>query len=411
MTKYVIDINVLHATKSWVSSLRPAQQYNPSDIGKTFWPPMNARLKVKVAPLKLNEFLTMPSVAAKVTLPRSFNWNEQPGVTLNAVQNQGNCGSCWAVSSATCIGDQWGIATKSPAVLLAANNITNCTLNEDCNTGGSPADAAYTAGKDGLVEDRCWPYSCDCTMQTSDNTNAQCTTTTSDCSRWYVQPNSIRAGFVLKNNVSVPMSVNDIDITATFDLIKHAIYTSGPVVTGFSVPSDLMSIGSDPSVIFRSNVGDSVGLHAVVITGWGYDNIGKLYWIIRNSWGTDWGQNGYFKVYAYDPEYPKNNSGFDVPLFQSETLKQAVVSAAVSGDEKNLYAVVQDAASGPYCGVTLWLPDRSRSPSSHTSLNQPPINPKIFHHIGITIGIVAIISIVATVSIVAIVKKNKRIKL
>ena len=163
---------------------------------------------------------------SKSTLPTTFNWNGQPGITLNAVQNQGNCGSCWAVSSATCIGDQWGIASKKPAVLLAANNITNCTTGEDCNTGGNPSDAAATASMDGLIEDRCWPYSCDCSTQTDPSTaNAKCAGAVSGCPRWYVQGSSIKAGFVTKSGVSSPTSVNDIDVNATFQLIKNAVYT------------------------------------------------------------------------------------------------------------------------------------------------------------------------------------------
>ena len=190
---------------------------------------------------------------------------------------------------------------------------------------------------------------------------------------------------------------------------------TGPVVTGFSVPSDFMSIPSDSSYIFRSTVGDSVGLHAVVITGWGYDSAGKLYWIIRNSWGGDWGIKGYFQVYAYDPAYPKNNLGFDVPLFQSSSMSlvQAVVASTVSsvGLAAATAAGLQygaGATGGAYCGVTLWLPDLTRSPKS-ASLAKSSFLKKVLksgsgggHNttliiIGIVIMIVAIIAMAVLV--------------
>jgi len=421
MPGLVIDIPAWKQSKKWIASLRPATQYKKSDIGKTFWPPMNAHLEVKVAPIRQEEFTAMPPER----LPSSFDWNKQPGVTLNAVQNQGTCGACWAVSSATALGDQWGIASEKPAVLLAANNITNCTDSEDCNQGGNPADAGATAARDGLVEDKCWPYSSDCNCPTQtpgQPVNPQCTAIKAGCPRWYTQASSIRAGFVVKANVSVPQSVSDIDVPATFELIKQTVYKSGPMVTGFKVPSDFMSDPnmSNPSYIFRSSAGDEVGLHAVVITGWGYDNAGKLYWVIRNSWGTDWGNNGYFNVYAYDAQYPMNSLGFDVPLFQSESLSRAVWNARISSlptiESLGYAMILRDIPSGPYCGTTLWLPDLKRSPDPNHSNgggsggnNPTPSSSggqnKTVVIVGIVIAIIAILALI----IGLLTKKLKRV--
>jgi len=48
--------------------------------------------------------------------------------------------------------------------------------------------------------------------------------------------------------------------------------------------------------IFKDSTGDTFARHATSIVGWGKSNKGQKYWIVRNSWGTYWGENGYFKI-------------------------------------------------------------------------------------------------------------------
>jgi hypothetical protein len=91
--------------------------------------------------------------------------------------------------------------------------------------------------------------------------------------------------------------------------IKAEIYKNGPLATGFQVFSDFMS-PYDGTKVYTHSVANSTsqGGHAVKIVGWGEDGVDEKgntnvpYWIIQNSWGTDWGLDGFFKIKRKIPE-------------------------------------------------------------------------------------------------------------
>lgn len=86
--------------------------------------------------------------------------------------------------------------------------------------------------------------------------------------------------------------------SGTEENIRREIYHWGPVTTGFTVRPDFMSW--DGSGVYAwdgvSSADGADGGHAIIIIGWGTEN-GVPYWLIRNSWGTEWGkEGGYFKI-------------------------------------------------------------------------------------------------------------------
>ena len=68
--------------------------------------------------------------------------------------------------------------------------------------------------------------------------------------------------------------------------------TYGPVEAAFTVYEDLLHYKSG---VYQHVSGKVLGGHAVRMLGWGVEN-GTPYWLIANSWNTDWGDNGYFKI-------------------------------------------------------------------------------------------------------------------
>ncbi|EYB95942.1 hypothetical protein Y032_0154g2957 [Ancylostoma ceylanicum] len=74
--------------------------------------------------------------------------------------------------------------------------------------------------------------------------------------------------------------------------IQRDILKNGPVVAAFTVYEDFMHYKGG---IYKHTAGDEQGGHAVKIIGWGSEN-GVPYWIIANSWNSDWGENGFFRM-------------------------------------------------------------------------------------------------------------------
>ena len=93
-------------------------------------------------------------------------------------------------------------------------------------------------------------------------------------------------------------------LAAQIAAIKAEIYKFGPIVTGYTVYTDFMQPSpNNPSWatgIYQYDGRSSVdGGHAVTMVGWGTDaSDGRTFWIIRNSWGSAWGEEGYFRMYA-----------------------------------------------------------------------------------------------------------------
>ena len=203
-------------------------------------------------------------------LPSRWDWREHNGCT--PVKNQGSCGGCWAFSTIGCVESVVKI-NDGIEIDLSEQNLISCDTDYNgCNGGLIALDYIQ---ENGAVYEDCDPY------------QAQDTTCKTDCPR----PVYISEWHYVDNSYSVP-SVDD---------IKQAIYTYGPVSAAVYVDSNFQAYSGG---VYNSCT-DSSPNHAILLVGWD-DSMGTNgCWILKNSWDTDWGDNGYMYI-----EYGCSNVGY-----------------------------------------------------------------------------------------------------
>lgn len=293
---------------------------------------------------------------SKSGVPKHFDWRKE-NKNICPVVNQYLCGCCWAVSIATCIADKfvaYNLIDFHPKV--SWSYLISCfvnDLNHQCE-GSNPNLALEWVQYNGVGTEEigasfdwcidskmCNPPKTKVNTPKSDNTEAlqelvpKCKFDKTKGIRFYIK--NIRAMTLTAQDIKNDSVVND-----SIMFVKKHIMDYGPVVGGFSVfpnfkTGDFTCGNKNPSNIYLENVDYdtkkysplldmTIGTHAVVIIGWGEGEVEESllergstsnkkktvgYWIVRNSWGKDWGMDGYFHI----AHYPINKkSQFDVSV-------------------------------------------------------------------------------------------------
>ena len=210
------------------------------------------------------------SLKEQVELPSYFDWRNKDGEDwLTPVKDQGPCGSCWAFSAIGAVEAQYNIFTNNASFDpdLSEQYLVSCSGAGSCE-GGYISKALDFIKRNGTVDEECMPY------------NASDVPCDYKCEDWENRLWKINeSGYVVNNPEN----------------IKKWLINDGPLSVAMGIGSDCG--GYWDGDIYRCT--DDSGInHAVVIVG--YNDSGK-YWIVRNSWGTDWppgdlNDNGYFKV-------------------------------------------------------------------------------------------------------------------
>jgi len=242
-----------------------------------------------------------------VSTPASFDWRSQNGQNwMTSVKNQGSCGSCWAFASAGVTEGTYNIKSGNPNLDL---DLAEEYLVSDCYTmgsygnccGGNYVDALSYVQANGIPDEACLPYvdqsSCTCSSSCGTGctyhsggacSNATCSNRCANYQSRSVKINAVTA---------VPAAQ-----------MKQILVDKGPLVVAMGVGGGYGGAFDAQGVYHCTN--DSGANHAVVITG--YDDAGG-YWIVKNSWGSTWNGDGYFKVgygecaietYAYYVDVP-----------------------------------------------------------------------------------------------------------
>ncbi len=217
--------------------------------------------------------------------PGSWDWRALGGVT--SVKNQNPYGTCWAfgtlgsLESMVLINEGGSPDYSAHNVAACANNWFYDTYGFSCNTGGNDVIATNYLTQLGTVDESCDTYPGSCPSISC--VNPACSFG-KQVTEWIVIPDDINA-------------------------IKNALMNYGPVIT--SMYSSFTGFGSYNGVGCLTHTGSEPSDHCVLIVGW--DDAmcdGNGGWIVKNSWGTGWGDNGYFYI-----EYGNANVGQDNSVF------------------------------------------------------------------------------------------------
>eukprot|EP00980_Cylindrotheca_fusiformis_P012522 scaffold3076_cov115-Cylindrotheca_fusiformis.AAC.1 len=237
-------------------------------------------------------------------LPSSVDWRSSGRVTT-AVKNQGGCASCWAFSSAAALESHIAIKTGK-LFSLSVQELVSCVPNpEECGgeggCTGSTAELAYDfVAKHGMVDEWAFGY------QSYDGATPNCTImeTTDRLRR--------RKSSKIKGAVASISGFSNIP-SNNYTSMLMAVATLGPVVVYVAAADWAFYRGGvfDDKKKWHRNLN-----HAVVLEGYGTDQeSGQDYWLIRNSWGPMWGEDGYIRLKRVDPstlEDPSSDCKMDV---------------------------------------------------------------------------------------------------
>lgn len=200
------------------------------------------------------------------SLPKEVDWRSKGIVT--PIKNQYSCGSCWAFAAVAAIEGQNALVNQK-LVSLSEQNLVDCSYFQgDLGCfGGLPDNAyKYVMENQGIDTEASYPY--------------------------YGWP-----GFLCAFNAdNVGANVTGfVDLPSEDELaLQQAVARVGPISIGMDASHD--SFQSYNGGIYNDVACNATNLdHGVTVVGYGTEN-GTDFWWVKNSWGTTWGLEGYFKL-------------------------------------------------------------------------------------------------------------------
>mmetsp|Transcript_120795 Transcript_120795/g.385653 ORF Transcript_120795/g.385653 Transcript_120795/m.385653 type:complete len:659 (-) Transcript_120795:129-2105(-) len=231
--------------------------------------------------------------------PTDFSWCNKDGVNYCTVSLNQHipqyCGSCWAHGATSALADRIKIArgAKGPDIMLSVQHMLNCGNAGSCH-GGS-VDGPYqwinrlSQSGTGISYATSQPYlacssesregfckSVDTTCK-AENIARTCATFGVDCVGLDHYPNA---------------TISDYGSISGKNAMMKEIFSRGPISCG---------IDAGPILKYQSGIAKGFSIltdHVISVVGWGTDAQEGMYWIVRNSWGEYWGEQGYVRVKA-----------------------------------------------------------------------------------------------------------------
>ena len=198
------------------------------------------------------------------SLPKNIDWRKHNAVT--PVKDQGQCGSCWSFSATGAMEGSWAIHTGE-LISLSEQQLVDCSSgfasygNHGCNGGLMDYAFSYAIDNGMCLEDD-YSYHAE---QGSCQSNCKKYAYFSGCSD--IIPNN-------QQDMTAAVAQQPVSVAIEADTKIFQFYKSG-VITGNECGTNLD--------------------HGVLVVGYGTEN-NEDYWLVKNSWSSNWGDNGYVKI-------------------------------------------------------------------------------------------------------------------
>merc|ERR1719253_2339565 len=247
---------------------------------------------VPLKPHERTEHVTEPrphELIQMENLPKHFDWRKVGKEKIDYTTPPRNqhipqyCGACWAFSSTSAISDRIKIQrnAKWPDVQISPQHVINCGPGS-CMGGNSHAVYVWlhdnNNAKSGAVDETCQPYQAK----------------THQCKAMNICRDCKHNGGCMAVKDPQKYSVAQYGVVRGEHAMMKEIKARGPISCRQAVTKEFLKYKG--AGIFKDTTGDTQPRHATSLLGWGKAVDGTKYWVARNSWGTYWGENGFFKI-------------------------------------------------------------------------------------------------------------------
>lgn len=225
----------------------------------------------------------------EASLPSELDWRNVNGVSYaSPILNQGRCGSCVAFAAIATLETQMNITRNTPDSpwAFSPQHLFSCG-GGGCGFGWQPSEAVDYLKSSGVPDEACFPYASGALGD-----DVACGKT---------------CGGAATRSLKLAGSTTPTSDFEDVEAVKRALQ-HGPLITVMTVYEDFFYYKSG---VYKHTAGEIAGGHAISIVG--YSDSDRA-WVVRNSWGDDWGDNGYFRIaWGDESGLARETWGLDVP--------------------------------------------------------------------------------------------------